>query len=320
MAKNTDKNQDKSLVARHSGTLSASVESASTLLNLREKVKQNTALVSDEWLDRLIKWADEKMLPSKKEKDNLCEYPIYYLIKWQSKPFYKNYFPRDKDELRKVSGLFFERYIDELPNEFSNFTELELLYIQNLKKFPNFISKLKRLKALGLHSCDKSFCSSKEFVLPKEFASLSNLEILSLDYYYLKRFPKVILKFKLLALSLRSCGLSSIPRGFEVLAKHIKVVFLDDNPLKNVPTALYKCLKIKHLHLHDCGLRTLSKRFARLQNLQTLYLNNNNFAEFPKVIFELKNLKKLKIDSHLITPEIREKLQEMGVDAHLNET
>ena len=52
MAKNTDKNQDKSLIARHSGTLSASsVESVNALLNLREKVKQNTALVSDEWLD-----------------------------------------------------------------------------------------------------------------------------------------------------------------------------------------------------------------------------------------------------------------------------
>lgn len=316
MAKNTDKNQDKSLVARGDGALNTrSVESVNALLNLREKVKQNTALVSDEWLDRLIKWADEKMLPSKKEKDNLCEYPILTLPEWQSKSFYQHYFPRDKDELRKVSGLFFTKcYIDELPNEFGNFTELELLYIENLKKFPNFISKLKRLKALGLHSYDKSFCSSKELVLPKEFANLSNLEILSLDYYYLKRFPKVILKFKLLALSLRSCGLSSIPRGFEVLAKHIKVVFLDGNPLKNVPTALYKCLKIKHLHLHCCGLGTLSKRFARLQNLQTLYLNNNNFAEFPKVIFELKNLKKLKIDSHLITPEIREKLQEMGVE------
>ena len=91
MAKNTDKNQGKSLVARGDGALNTrSVESASTLLNLREKVKQNTALVSDEWLDRLIKWADEKNLPSKKEKIFFYKCPTL-TPECEIEPFYKNY-------------------------------------------------------------------------------------------------------------------------------------------------------------------------------------------------------------------------------------
>lgn len=267
--------------------------------------------MSDEWLDRLIKWADEMYLPS--QKDKLFKYP-FFETDFEIEPFYKNYFPRDKKELRNIKGIYLEyRAIDELPDEFGNLTELEFLYIEDLKKFPNSILKLKKLKVLGLVNSYYHH-DTAEFTLPKELAQLTDLRVLGFNFKCLKRFPKVILKLdKLCGLTLNSCDLKAIPRGFELLAKHMSRLYLNGNSLKNVPTALYKCKKLEFLSLCSCGLTALPKHFAHLQNLQTLKINNNKFAEFPQVIFELKNLKELYIDKHLITPDIIEKLNSKGM-------
>ena len=304
---------NKDLVSRNDNALS--VENANKLLNLREKVKQNTALVSDEWLDRLIKWANKYKIPSKKVEFYKCP---ALTPECEIEPFYKNYFPRDKDELRKLKGFYVDcRWIDDLPDEFGNLTEIEFLYIQGLKAFPNTILKLKKLKWLELvckeWSIDKLYASLS---LPKEFAQLSNLVVLEFYYYDLGRFPKVILQLKkLYSLSLRGCGLKAIPRGLEVLSKQLGIIKLGGNhKLKNVPSSLYKFTKLWFLNLTYCGLTALPKRFARLQSLKILTLYSNNFTEFPQVIFELKNLKSLHINKNLITPEINEKLQKMGID------
>ncbi len=313
---------DKSLVAWHSGAnVAKSVESANALLNLREKISQNTALVSDEWLDRLIKWADEKYLPNNEtqlHKPQMCIHGKCPL-ECDFTPFYREHFPRDKEKLRKVTGLMLEHNcIDELPNEFGNLTELEFLYIDGLKSFPNSILKLKKIKWIGFSNTYGN--KNAEITLPKELSCMSEMRVFGLNYHHLKRFPRVILKFdKLYGLSLMGCGLSYIPRGFEVLSKHMGVLMLNFNPLKNVPTSLCKCTKIWWLGLNGCGLTALPKRFARLQNLQYLILSNNDFIEFPQVIFELKNLKSLHINKNLITLEINKKLQEMGVEVHLND-
>ena len=284
---------NKDLVSRNDNALS--VENANKLLNLREKVKQNTALVSDEWLDRLIKWADERYLPSKKDEFHIVKYPFQYLPEWNFKPFYKEYFPRDKDELRKLNGLYFQWHnFDDLPNEFGNLTELEFLYIHTIKKIPNSITKLKKLKVLGLNNIYNN--QDTEITLPQEFSRLSNLEILGLDFHHFECFPSVILELdKLRALSLRGCGLSSIPQDFEILARHIDKIFLNNNPLKNVPTALCKCYKLNYLNLPKCEIVALPEQFANLQNLQTLDLSENPLKNFPSALCKCLNLECLKL-------------------------
>ena len=261
-------------------------------------------------------------MPSKKEKIFFYKCPTL-TPECEIEPFYKNYFPRDKDELRKIKGLHLQySIIDNLPDEFGNLTELEFLCVVGLKKFPNPILKLKKLKWLELYYGKKSYGEllhkkpNVSLSLPKEFAQLSNLVVLWLQSYDLGKFPKVIFKFeKLYALSLYHCGLSSIPRGFECLSKQLGIVILDYNPLKNVPRSLYKFSKLWRLWLKGCGLNTLPKRLVRLRNLQELHLPFNDFAEFPQVIFEFENLEEISINlGDFITPEVIEKLNSKGIE------
>ena len=242
-------NTDKSLATRHSSALSAkSVESANALLNLREKISQNTALVSDEWLDRLIKWADEKNLLSQKSEFMLFKYSFFRLPEWKFEPFYREYFPRDKDELRKCNGLSFQWCnFDDLPDEFGNLAELEFLYIGEINKIPSSILRLKKLKVLGLNNY---FANEKtEISLSKEFARLSNLEFLTLDSHYFKHFPSAILELnKLRGLSLRGCGLSTLPERFACL-QNLQTLFLSRNDFKEFPQVIFGLKNLKELSI-----------------------------------------------------------------------
>lgn len=307
-------NEKQNIIYRGKNTLS--VENVDKLFNLRENISKNTALVSEQWLDRLILWANEKNIPAKGELrqyrvwKGCCESETFY--------YYKECFTRDKEKLRNLKGVFFESYIgDDLPEEFGNLTQLEFVYFEGLANFPRSLLKLEKLKCLGLigdEDEDSLFYHIKEFVVPKELAKLSNLMMLALSHNYLKRFPKSILKLeKLYGLELRYCGLRSIPRGFQVLSSHIERVSLDGNLLKNIPRSLCQCKKLWELGLSDCGLSSLPNRFANLHNLQILYLKYNDFSEFPQVLFKLNNLRRLVIDKHLITPEIAKELKDRSI-------
>ena len=292
---------DNSLVARSGGTLSASVESANALLNLREKISQNTALVSDEWLDRLIKWADE------------CEIPDYL-------------FPRDREKLRVVEKIIIPHYcnlkayflskearvrysksntyvyfcdddfddtdIRRLPDELGNLCFLKTLLLDD--KYIHFsgdmklICKLKSLKSLSLLYCK---------FLPDKFANLQNLKYLWLNNHNFKEFPSVITKLK--KLKYISLNHKDIVLWFSFDGKP-NILFADkptDNPIRY-------------------GFSTLPDEFANLQNLAMLSLLGNKFVRFPQVIFELPKLEYLWIDEYLITPSIAQELKKRDIQVY----
>lgn len=61
-------NNKNSLVVRGNGTLSK----VGSFVNLREKMRQNTALLTEEWLDKLIKWAKKnEIINGFKDKNKL---------------------------------------------------------------------------------------------------------------------------------------------------------------------------------------------------------------------------------------------------------
>ena len=277
MAKNTDKNQDKSLVARGDGALNTrSVESASTLLNLRERVKQNTALVSDEWLDRLIKWADEHRSSNLMVLSN---------------------FPNDKEKLKNAKSLTFsvEYSFDDLPDEFVNLRNLEKLCFENFdfQHLPKNIYKLTWLKELSIYDWDGDHFTL--YPLPSEFANLQALECLYLGDYNLFEFPKVVCKLKnLKELHLSGCNLNALPDELTKLQK-LEILNVSDNYFGDFPKIITKLTTLKELNIHWCGINNLPNEFANLQKLQRLDLWNNNFFEFPQVLCELTELKELKI-------------------------
>ena len=287
MAKNTDKNQDKSLIARHSGTLSASsVESVNALLNLREKVKQNTALVSDEWLDRLIKWADENkipdyLFPKDREKLRVAEKIVIPDIRHH---YIKTHFIDEETRVQYFKGdynddIFDDTGLRQLPDELENLCFLKTLFIEavvdNFSGDIRLICRLKTLKSLSLNG---TYFKKN---LPNEFANLQNLEYLWLNEHGFKELPNAIIK-------LNKLKYISLNQGSEMWFGKI----------------------VKY------GLSSLPDEFANLQNLAMVSLLGNNFARFPQVLFDLPKLEYLWIDEYLITPSIAKELQRKGVQVH----
>ncbi len=267
---------DNSLVARSDGALSASVENANALLNLREKISQNTALVSDEWLDRLLKWAQEH-----------CHSGLMALSN----------FPNDKEKLRNAKSLTFsvEYSFNDLPDDFVNLRNLEELRFENFdfKQLPKNICKLTWLKSLSISDWDGDHFALRP--LPSEFANLQALERLYLCDYDLCEFPNIICELKnLKELHLSACALNALP---DELSRLEKLEFLDvsENYFSKFPKVITKLTALKALQIHCCGLNELPKELANLQKLQRLDLWNNDFFEFPQVLCELSELKELNI-------------------------
>ena len=286
----TDKSQDGASLALHGGTLNVSgtnikssanaknlksVESANALLNLREKISQNTALVSDEWLDRLLKWAQEH-----------CYSGLMVLSN----------FPNDKERLREAKSLTFsvEYSFDDLPDDFVNLRNLEDLRFENFdfKQLPKNICKLTWLKSLSVSDWDGDHFA---LALPSEFGALQALERLYLCDYDLFDFPKIICELKnLKELHLSACALNALPDELSRLEK-LEFLNVSENYFSEFPKVITKLTTLKGLQIHWCGLNELPDELLNLQKLQRLDLWNNDFFEFPQVLCELSELKELNI-------------------------
>ena len=329
---------DKSLVVRSGGALGVSgvrdlksVESANALLNLREKISQNTALVSDEWLDRLIKWFVRHSKPNK-----FLFHPFELM---------------DKEKLKNIAELSFsdrDYEFDDLPDEFENLYNLKSLSFGiAFKHLPKVICKLTWLKKLDMSILADwddwcGYCGNlKLSPLPNEFVNLQNLEVLELSAYKLYEFPNVICELKnLKILNLSCCDLSVLPneltnlQGLEKLGigsnnfgefpkvgarldtlnaftayncgftnlpnelenlQNLRLLSIGDNNFGQVPKIITKLTTITSLYIGNCGLTSLPNELANLYRLRFLGISNNNFSEFPQVIFEFKNLIRLEM-------------------------
>lgn len=281
-------NNKNSLVVRGNGTLSK----VGGFVNLREKMRQNTALLTEEWLDKLIKWA---------KKNEII-----------------NGF-KDKNKLKKTKGLGQFGSLTSIPDEFANLKQLEDLsfYSCDFKKFPKAICELYNLKRLDLEDC-------KLGDLPNEFLNLTKLEILDVSGSYLsdKNLEKICKLSNLKELDLNACNLKSLPNEIANLQKLEKLVLdcstkwkMGDGYYENFPKVIFKLKILKELYFGAYDVSRYENRdkddyetqfikeqaraidfdgFAKLPNLESLYFSNcNTLVWFPKSICTLRKLKNL---------------------------
>jgi len=68
----------------------------------------------------------------------------------------------------------------------------------------------------------------------------------------------------------------------------------------SIPNALKHRDKIKSIDLLNQKLKSLPPEFVQLQNLEYIYLNNNDLKQFPEVLTKLKKLKQLNLSNNQI--------------------
>lgn len=235
-----------------------------------------------------------------------------------------------------------------LPSNFSNFTELKSLKLQNFRNhrqgleitdkrfFKGQVSNplsgfldekisdgVQQFKSPGNPISDlikEKEDKSVEETLEKiweEVSSLPQLKELDLSQNDLTRLPEDWASLgQLKQLKLSQNRLSELPNGLKEL-KELQDFELNLNSFQNFPEIIFQFKNLKILSLKntfDYAVQSLSKDWSSLENLEVLMLSDNNLSEgtFLKSISALPHLKKLDLQQN--------KLKELSELPHHFET
>jgi Leucine-rich repeat (LRR) protein len=89
----------------------------------------------------------------------------------------------------------------------------------------------------------------------------------------------------------------------------LEVLYLNDEKqfdLEKNMDILSSLPMLKELHLENDNLKSLPKKFDKLDSLELLYLNNNQLKELPKQIMSLQHLQYLDLKDNQINPNLPE--------------
>src|ERR1044072_5459094 len=183
-----------------------------------------------------------------------------------------------------------------IPDEFSVFTQLRILWFQNNKitEIPKAICQLFSLQELSLSSNQIS-------VLPDAFSDLSNLKKLFLYNNNLGAIPEVICNIpNLEKLFLDNIQTTSIPDAISRLVK-LQDLKLRSNKINSVSSSVKRLKNLIDLDLSENELEFLPEEIGDIPNLETLALNDNKIAVIPGVISKLSQLYRLSLRHNQIT-------------------
>ena len=180
-----------------------------------------------------------------------------------------------KDRYKKAFSLsIFNEFLIKiqcLPHTFESSLENKLFYI--MERDLEFLSKkidcFPNLKQISIYN-NLLTC------LPTEFANLTRLTVLKLDYNYIRNFPKEITNLiNLKSLSMTYNDLDSIPKGIGNLIK-LNYLNLNHNSIKTIPKEISKLTNLRKLHLEDnfITVKNIPKEAKQL-TLHTLCITKN---------------------------------------------
>jgi len=212
--------------------------------------------------------------------------------------------------------------LKELPDSIGNLTNLRILNISRnkLQTIPDSIGNLKKLEKLDLSS------NNLLNELPDTIGNLNSLEILNLSDTCLNSLPESmenLTNLENLFLSKHNTGRRSSPdnysqnwyyniiqRSFEQRScpplasdKWSKTSFLDlsKKKLKQIPFGIHWITNLTKLDVSDNKLIKIPLLLIYLWHLKDLYIHNNpTLNSLPNFLWNMVNLKKLKIDGKLI--------------------
>jgi Leucine-rich repeat (LRR) protein len=148
--------------------------------------------------------------------------------------------------------------------------------------------------------------------LTPAFEVMTRLEWLDLSENGFRFVPQQILSLpKIELLFLRGCQLADLPEGFSNL-KTLQVLDISSNPFYGgkIPNVIFKLTSLEELIISDCGLFSLSEDdLFRLKNLSIIRAQNNKIRYISRKLARLPQLEHLMLDNNpleYIAPEIKQ--------------
>ncbi|XP_062173086.1 disease resistance protein RPV1-like [Alnus glutinosa] len=189
------------------------------------------------------------------------------------------------------------RSLTSLPCNIS-FDSLEILILSGcrmLKKFPEIVGDMKRLKELKL---DRTAIEE----LPLSIGRLSGLTLLNLKgCEFLTSLPCNISLDSLEILILSGCRMLKKFPEIVVDMKRLKELKLDRTAIEELPLSIGRLSGLTLLDLGECTSLTSLPCNISLDSLETLILSDCwNLEKFPEIVGDMKRLKELKLDGTAI--------------------
>ncbi|ORX78170.1 L domain-like protein [Anaeromyces robustus] len=188
-----------------------------------------------------------------------------------------------------TNGDRVKRYMKQLV-KLSEIKSLSLISLRDLDNF-ELIKNLTTLTQLEIMNIDYHYS------MPKEILNLTNLKILNLENTSITSIPSDISKLKYLEeLYLSNNSLSKLPDGIEKL-ENLKILDLEYNPFNRFPKQIPNIKNLEKLIYNRIGT-SVPPEIEKLEKLEYLVLNNNNYKLIPEELGNLKSLKYLDLSSN----------------------
>jgi hypothetical protein len=147
-----------------------------------------------------------------------------------------------------------------------------------------------------------------------DFSNLDSLNLLYLDYYYVKRHPHVNIKFppnlRILSLSAPLEDIISLPETLEELyigrdtiypfsklrLPNLWLLHINGDKALSLPKELVNISSLKNIIIADSLTYEDVELLAKLSNLDTLSLGNIKNSQFPDNLYKLTNVTVIKIN------------------------
>jgi len=208
--------------------------------------------------------------------------------------------PESIGNLRKLKKLTISNLeLETLSESIGNLEKLEVLNLRRnrLTTLPDSIAKLNSLKVLNLR-----FNEIEEF--PKSILGLKALQKLDISNNSLKEVPEAIVELEnLLDINVRANPIVKIPDKvlilqYNVKLDHCKILLKLESTLKQIIIYTYEDEEIIGLNLSKCDINEFPKLITEIKSLKRLDLSENKFTELSDLIGKLKSLKELNISKN----------------------
>jgi Leucine-rich repeat (LRR) protein len=139
-----------------------------------------------------------------------------------------------------------------------------------LSEIPIEIRDIRQLRELRLGNNQITF-------VPEWLLDLSELRILDLTENRLNTLPPLVSLTNLEVLLIGGNQISILP----ALPLSLRVLWIDRNPLKQIPYTVFELVNLQELDLTECCLEFVHTDIVRLSSLVKLYLSFNELTSLP---------------------------------------